>query len=90
LVGLTNADVNLTMPVGFGLAYYLVGAVLLDFNGYKLHELAAKDVEEIVPTDGDIAHAVKVRAENRRKLYWGTLTRYLTWHVWVSSDFSEY
>jgi hypothetical protein len=82
LVGLTSADVNLTMPVGFGLAYYLVGAVLLDFNGYKLHELAAKDVEEIVPTDGDIAHAIEVKAHNRRKLYWGTLTRYLTWHVW--------
>jgi hypothetical protein len=82
LVGLANADVNLTMPVGFGLAYYLVGAVLLDFNGYKLHELASKDVEKIVPTDDDIVHAVKARADNRRKLYWGTLTRYLTWHVW--------
>lgn len=82
LVGLTNANTNLTLPVGFGLAYYLVGAVLLDFNGHKLHQLASKTTESDVPTDLDIAAAAIAKCKDRRKLYWGTLFRFMCWHVW--------
>lgn len=82
LVGLTRSDASLAMPVGFGLAYYLVGAVLLDFNSNKLHELAAQVNEGIVPTDQDLAQALKQKSDNRRKVYWKTLARFLMLHVW--------
>ncbi|KAK0103063.1 hypothetical protein ONS96_005674 [Cadophora gregata f. sp. sojae] len=82
LIGLTSSNVSLTMPVGFGLAYYLVGAVLLDFNANKLHELASRTTEEIIPTDGDLAQALKQKSDNRRKVYWKTLARFLMLHVW--------
>ncbi len=82
LFGLINTNISLPMPVGFGLAYYLIGAVLLDFNAHKLHELAAKTTEGIVSTDEGITHAVKARSDNRRKVYWKTLARYMMLHVW--------
>ena len=82
LTGLTSSDKNLRMPVGFGLAYYLVGAVLLDFNAHRLFELASKSKEVVVPTDGDIHSATLVKSHNRKTLYWVTLGKYLLWHVW--------
>ncbi|RFU27099.1 hypothetical protein B7463_g9236, partial [Scytalidium lignicola] len=81
LVGLSNSDINMTMPVGFSLAYYLIGAVLLDFNAHKLNQVAAKNMEEIIPTDSYIAHADHIKREHRRRLYWKTLAHYLMWHV---------
>ena len=83
LLGLGSADTKLTLPVGFGLAYYLVGAVLLDFNANKLFELAAaQGKEEVIPTDNDVSAAVHTRARKRKILYWKTLFRYLMLHVW--------
>src|SRR6266487_5646130 len=82
LVGLTSGNVDLIKPVGFGLAYYLIGAVLLDFNAHKLHQLAAKNEEDIVSSDEGIAHAIKIKAQKRRRLYWRTLCRYVMFHVW--------
>ena len=60
----------------------LIGAVLLDFNAYRLHELASKSQEVIVPTDSDINQAALVKSHNRKKVYWITLGKYLLWHVW--------
>jgi hypothetical protein len=62
LTGLLSSAQNLRMPVGFGLAYYLIGAVLLDFNVHKLHELASQGKEEIVPSDDDISEAVRAKS----------------------------
>ena len=70
------------MPVGFGLAYYLVGAVLLDLNAYKLHALAAQDKEKVVPSEDDISAALRAKFQARKTLYWKTLRKYLLWHVW--------
>ncbi|KAH8802484.1 glycosyl transferase [Xylogone sp. PMI_703] len=81
MIGLSTSNVHMTLPIGFSLAYYLIGAVLLDFNAIKLNQLAAKNMEEIVSTDSDIAHADEVKREHRRKLYWRTLAHYLTLHV---------
>jgi hypothetical protein len=82
LTGFGPSDPMLRIPVGFGLAYYLIGAVLLDFNAHRLHELASRSKEVIVPTDGDIHNAVCVKSHNRKAVYWATLCRYLLWHVW--------
>jgi hypothetical protein len=82
VLGLGSASISLRVPVGFGLAYYLIGAVLLDFNATKLHERAGTGDEEVVPSDADIAKAEKIKLENRKTLYWSTLCRYLLWHIW--------
>jgi hypothetical protein len=82
LTGYLTSSISLRKPVGFGLAYYLIGAVLLDFNAHKLHELAAQGKEEIVPSDDDISGAVMTKAHARKSLYWRTLWRYLALHIW--------
>jgi hypothetical protein len=98
LTGLTSSDPGSRMPVGFGLAYCkspllqcyctsltskdLVGAVLLDFNAHRLHELSSKTRETVVPTDSDINSAALIKAHNRKRVYWITLGKYLLWHVW--------
>ena len=82
VLGLGSSSISLRIPVGFGLAYYLIGAVLLDFNATKLHELAGTGDQEIVSSDADIANAMKVKLQNRKLLYWKTLSRYLLWHIW--------
>ena len=82
LTGLTSSNKNLRMPVGFGLAYYLVGAVLLDFNAHRLYELSSKSKEIVVPTDSDIYSAALIKSHNRKKVYWITLGKYMLWHVW--------
>jgi hypothetical protein len=82
LTGLLSSSNGLRMPVGFGLAYFLVGAVLLDTNAYKLHALAAQDKEKIVPSEDDIPRAMKAKSQARKTLYWKTLRTYLVWHVW--------
>jgi hypothetical protein len=82
LTGLTSSNKDLRMPVGFGLAYYLIGAVLLDFNAHRLYEIASRSKEDVVPTDGDIHSAALVKSHNRKTVYWLTLGKYLLWHVW--------
>jgi hypothetical protein len=83
ILGLGSGDQSMTLPVGFGLAYYLVGAVLLDFNANRLFEAAAAlGKEEAIPTDCDISNAVRVKVHKRRILYWKTLGGYLMLHVW--------
>jgi hypothetical protein len=83
LLGLGSSDKDITLPIGFGLAYYLVGAVFLDFNGNKLFELAAAHgKEDIIPTDADVSSAVRDKSHKRKLVYWKSLARYLMLHVW--------
>jgi hypothetical protein len=82
LTGYLSSESNLRMPIGFGLAYYLIGAVLLDFNAHKLHGLASQEREGIVSIDDDIPSAVRAKSQTRKTLYWKTLYKYLLWHVW--------
>lgn len=82
LLGLVSPDSELRFPIGFGLAYYLIGAVLLDFNAHKLHERASQDVQEIVEGDDKLSYAIKMRLHRRTLLYWRTLRRYVFLHTW--------
>jgi len=70
------------MPVGFALAYYLIGAVLLDFNAAKLHTMAARGQNMLIGDVSSIQEAVKREVRARRYLYWTVLGRYLLFHVW--------
>jgi hypothetical protein len=70
------------MPVGFALAYYLIGAVLLDFNAAKLHTMTARGQNMLIGDVSSIPEAVKREVRARRYLYWTMLGRYLFLHVW--------
>jgi hypothetical protein len=70
------------MPVGFSLAYYLIGAVLLDFNAAKLHTMTARGQNMLIGDVSSIPEAVKREVRARRYLYWTMLGRYLFFHVW--------
>lgn len=82
LLGLVSPDSELRFPIGFGLAYYLIGAVLLDFNAHKLHELSSRDVQEIVEGDDKLSDAIQKNKHRRTLLYWRTLRRYVFLHSW--------
>jgi hypothetical protein len=70
------------MPVGFALAYYLIGAVLLDLNASKLHKMTATGQNMLIGDMKSIPEAVRREVNARRNLYWTMLCRYLGMHVW--------
>jgi hypothetical protein len=70
------------MPVGFALAYYLSGAVLLDLNAAKLHTMTARGQNMLIGDVSSISEAVKREVRARRYLYWTLLGRFLLLHVW--------
>ncbi|KAH8674812.1 hypothetical protein BGZ60DRAFT_448441 [Tricladium varicosporioides] len=82
-LGFGTMNVSLRFAVGFGLAYYLIGAVLLDFNTNKLHKLVEKTNYKVnISNESDIPNAVEIESENRKRVYWKALFHYLAWHVW--------
>lgn len=70
------------MPVGFALAYYLIGAVLLDVNATKLHTMTAKSQNMLIGDVSSIPEAVKAGVKARKHLFWSMLGRYTLFHVW--------
>ncbi|EPS26705.1 putative polysialyltransferase [Penicillium oxalicum 114-2] len=83
ILGLTASvnDAN-RMAVGFALAYYLVGAVLIDVKAQELHAAIGGDKPTAVKSAKEIRAIQKKSIAFRRKVYWKTLYRYLLWHVW--------
>ncbi|KFZ18278.1 hypothetical protein V502_04173 [Pseudogymnoascus sp. VKM F-4520 (FW-2644)] len=81
-LGFTSTNTEFRYAIGFGIAYYLIGAVLLDYNAQKLNELAAKCKQDIITDDDCLRHAIKARSRERTALYWKTLRRYLFLHMW--------
>ncbi|GKZ26017.1 hypothetical protein AbraIFM66951_006769 [Aspergillus brasiliensis] len=70
------------MAVGFGLAYYLIGAVLIDTKAQELHDLIGKQTTLAVHKAKDIRLAQKRDVKYKRMVYWRTLFKYLGWQVW--------
>jgi len=81
-LGLSHLNPEFRMPVGFALAYYLIGAVLLDFNAAKLHTMTARGQNMLIGDVSSISEAVKREVTARKILYWTMLGRYLLFHVW--------
>ncbi|KAL1795361.1 hypothetical protein ACET3X_007177 [Alternaria dauci] len=85
LAGLLSSidDKTLRLSVGFGLAYYLIGAVLLDYKAQHLHTMS----EQMSPVSIKDAHEIKQAKANdlkfRRHLYLSTLCRFIGVHVWA-------
>ncbi|KAI9650098.1 hypothetical protein NHQ30_000111 [Ciborinia camelliae] len=82
LLGLSAQNTKYRMPVGFALAYYLIGAVLLDINAAKLHTMTAQSQNMLIGDVSSIPDAVNAGIKARKHLYWRMLGRYSLFHVW--------
>ncbi|KAF2205298.1 hypothetical protein GQ43DRAFT_35562 [Delitschia confertaspora ATCC 74209] len=86
LVGLSDAlNKTFRLSVGFGLAYYLIGAVLLDYKAQHLHTLSEQAAPISIESNTDIRKAKANDQNFRRHLYWNTLCRFIGIHVWALS-----
>jgi hypothetical protein len=84
ILGLSDAEnLNLRMSVGFGLAYYLIGAVLLDYKAQHLHELSKIMNPISIKSAEHIRDAAVNDAKAKQRLYWRTLGMFLSVHVWA-------
>ncbi|KAL6231217.1 hypothetical protein BDW75DRAFT_220749 [Aspergillus navahoensis] len=83
LVGLSaSLTTAQRMAVGFSLAYYLIGAVLIDTKAQELHTLVGSHTPVPLKTAKDIRDSQKRDVRFKRKVYWKTLGKYLMWHSW--------
>jgi hypothetical protein len=78
-----SCDQVMRVAVGFGLAYYLIGAVLLDYKAQHLHQLAEEQTPISIQSKEFIRAAEIYDAKVKRRLYWRTLFRFLGVHVWA-------
>lgn len=86
LVGLSAAlNKTFRLSVGFGLAYYLIGAVLLDYKAQHLHQVSEQHSPTTIKDKSQIREAKLYDDGVRRRLYWNTLGRFLGVHVWALS-----
>src|SRR2546430_4226486 len=84
ILGLSDAENStLRVSVGFGLAYYLVGAVLLDYKAQHLHELSKIMNPISIKSAKHIREAAVNDAKAKQRLYWKTLGLFLSVHVWA-------
>ncbi|KAH2704297.1 hypothetical protein KXW03_002251 [Aspergillus fumigatus] len=75
-------DGDTRFAVGFGLAYYLIGAVLIDTKAQELHDLIGGQTNQAVGTSKEIRPSQKRAVRFKRKVYWRTFVKYLMWQVW--------
>jgi hypothetical protein len=84
LVGLSAAlNTTFRLSVGFGLAYYLIGAVLLDYKAQHLHTLSEQSSPVSIESIPQIRKAKANDQKFRRHLYWNTLLLFIGVHVWA-------
>ncbi|KAF2273409.1 uncharacterized protein EI97DRAFT_383718 [Westerdykella ornata] len=86
LVGLSkDQNDQYRLAVGFGLAYYLIGAVLLDYKAQHLHTLSMQSSPVSIESIPQIRKAKSNDQKFRRHLYWNTLLLFIGVHVWALS-----
>lgn len=82
ILGLSSANKKFKLPVGFALAYYLIGSVLLDFNATKIYVMITQGHNVSIKDVSSLAEAMKHEVNLRRLLYWKMLGRYTLFHIW--------
>ncbi|KAK0103247.1 hypothetical protein ONS95_005281 [Cadophora gregata] len=65
-----------------GLAYYLIGSVILDYKSYTLNGLIEAQNPEPIRSAAHIREAMVKTAKARQKLYFSTFSQFLSVHVW--------
>ncbi|KAH2311335.1 hypothetical protein LV164_000399 [Aspergillus fumigatus] len=84
LVGLSSASSETyRLAVGFGLCYYLIGAVILDGVSQPLWTLAHQRTPQPIPSLEFLREATRNDARARRALYWLNLLKFSFLHIWA-------
>ncbi|RAL63519.1 hypothetical protein DID88_003939 [Monilinia fructigena] len=89
LLGLSAQNTKYRMPVGFALAYYLIGAVLLDLNAAKLHTMTAQSQNMLIGDVSSIPDAVNAGVKARKKFVLedvGTIYDVSFWSLAIASS----
>jgi len=76
------ASDSVRKATGLGLAYYLMGSVILDYKAYALNGLIDAQNPEPIRSADYIRDAVVKNAKTRQKLYFSTFGKFLSVHVW--------
>jgi glycosyltransferase involved in cell wall biosynthesis len=83
LVGLSAAgSKEYRLPVGFGLCYYLIGAVSLDAVSQPLWTAANQNTVQAITSLKFLRQATINDARARRALYWKNLVKFFFLHIW--------
>jgi glycosyltransferase involved in cell wall biosynthesis len=83
LVGLSAASsAEFRLPVGFGLCYYLIGAVSLDSVSQPLWTAANQNTVQAITSLKFLRQATTNDARARRRLYWTSLMKFFFLHIW--------
>ncbi|KAL4804605.1 hypothetical protein BDV18DRAFT_153061 [Aspergillus unguis] len=83
LVGLsTESSSEYRLAVGFGLAYYLAGAVILDAVSQPLWTSVRRRNDEPVSSLDSLRQVISHNSDERQLLFWGNLMKFFLVHVW--------
>ncbi|KAH7113234.1 glycosyl transferase [Dendryphion nanum] len=83
LVGLSAASSEeYRLAVGFGLCYYLIGAVSLDAVSQPLWTAANEEIVQPIPSLKFLRQASINNKQARRSLYWRNLAKFFFLHIW--------
>ncbi|KAE8414460.1 hypothetical protein BDV36DRAFT_299007 [Aspergillus pseudocaelatus] len=86
VVGLSNvSSMKYRLATGFGLAYYLMGAVILDAVSQPLWTLANKTTSRAIASLESLEEAKLDNIRSRRALYWKSLAKFFFLHIWGAS-----
>ncbi|KAJ5261171.1 hypothetical protein N7478_011766 [Penicillium angulare] len=86
LVGLSTASSSeYRLSVGFGLGYYLTGAVMLDAVSQPLWTAVTQRTTEAISSLDSLRDVLKHNQKDRQALYWKNLTKFFFLHVWGGS-----
>ncbi|KAH8194643.1 hypothetical protein TruAng_011188 [Truncatella angustata] len=89
LVGLSAASSEeFRLGVGFGLCYYLVGAVALDTVSQPLWTAANEKINKPITSLESLKEANKADNLARRSLYWRSLSKFFFLHLWGAAVFA--
>ncbi|KAE8151472.1 hypothetical protein BDV25DRAFT_171424 [Aspergillus avenaceus] len=83
VVGLSNvSSMKYRLATGFGLGYYLMGAVILDAVSQPLWTLANRTTSRAIADLQSLKEATLDNVRARRTLYWKSLAKFFFLHIW--------
>ncbi|KAF2126988.1 glycosyltransferase family 4 protein [Dothidotthia symphoricarpi CBS 119687] len=86
MVGLSAANSEeYRLAVGFGLSYYLIGAVSLDGVSQPLWIAANEKIAQPITSLASLQNVTDVDASSRRALYFNNLLKFFFLHIWGAS-----
>ncbi|KAL4967041.1 glycosyltransferase family 4 protein [Aspergillus stella-maris] len=83
LVGLSTASSSeYRLSVGFGLGYYLTGALILDAVSQPLWTAVTQKNTEAISSLDSLREVLSHNSGDRKKLYWSNLAKFFFLHIW--------